>query len=136
VLDELLTLGLTAETMLALSLIPLVEVAWADGSIAAAERTALLEACAELGIASGSIGYQLVEKWLATAPGPELLNGWKTYVAALCEKMDSAAKESFKSDILGRARRVAESAGGLLGLGQKVSASEKAMLDQLAGAFK
>src|SRR5438105_8011251 len=42
VLDQLVALGLGAETLAALSLVPLVEVAWADGTIDAKERAAIL----------------------------------------------------------------------------------------------
>src|SRR5713226_8693532 len=41
VLDKLVSLGLGAETLAVLSLVPLVEVAWADGTIDAKERAAI-----------------------------------------------------------------------------------------------
>ena len=46
------------------------------------------------------------------------------------------AMNDLKSDLLGRARTVAEAAGGILGLGSKVSKSEQAMLEELAHAFE
>src|SRR5580765_202436 len=41
VLDKLLALGIKAETVAALSFVPLLEVAWADGSIDPKERAAV-----------------------------------------------------------------------------------------------
>jgi hypothetical protein len=47
VLDRLMALDIGPETLAALSLVPLVLVAWADGTIDDKERTAVLKAAAE-----------------------------------------------------------------------------------------
>ena len=54
VLDALMALNVTHETMTAFGLFPLVEVAWADGTLDDREREALLTAAREEGIAPGS----------------------------------------------------------------------------------
>ena len=46
-IDHLLALGLRPETVLAVTLIPLAMVAWADGSIEPREREAILQAAAQ-----------------------------------------------------------------------------------------
>ena len=51
VLDRLLALGIKAETVAALSIVPLVEVAWADGSLDARERRAILDRARDSGVA-------------------------------------------------------------------------------------
>jgi len=48
-LDQLIELDVSGETAAALSLVPLIAVAWADGTIDAKERTAVLDAAEELG---------------------------------------------------------------------------------------
>ena len=53
VLDALAKLDVTPETLAALSLVPLVAVAWADGSIDAKERAAVLRAAGDTGLAAG-----------------------------------------------------------------------------------
>ena len=45
-------------------------------------------------------------------------------------------KQRLKSEIVGRARAVAESTGGILGLGNKVCAEEAAILSELERAFE
>ena len=57
VLDRLMALDIGPETLAALSLVPLVLVAWADGTIDDKERTAVLKAAAEGHVALGSTGY-------------------------------------------------------------------------------
>ena len=134
-LDRLLALQIGGETLAALYLVPLVEVAWADGKIEEDERKALLAAAEGAGMRSGSPSYELLAGWLARHPGAELLDAWKQYILTLTETMDSAAKQALKRDLVGRARSVAEAAGGFLGLGGKVSAAEQKVLVELEAVF-
>lgn len=134
-LDQLDELDLRCETLAALSLVPLIAVAWADGDVDVKERRAILDAAAQKGVEDGAPAYQLLERWLARKPDDKLLAVWKGYVATLSQKLSEPAKKALKADLLGRARIVAEAAGGLLGFGNKVSKSEKAVLDDLEKAF-
>ncbi|MEE8451848.1 MAG: hypothetical protein V3R99_08035, partial [Thermoguttaceae bacterium] len=68
-------------------------------------------------------------------PDAQLLAAWKDYVATLSQTLGESAKVALKADLLGRARAVAETAGGLLGFGNKVSKSEQDALDELEEAF-
>ena len=134
-LDRLHEHDVCSETIAALSLIPLIAVAWADESIDVKERGAVLSAAEKKGLARDHSGYQMLESWLKKKPDKRLLALWKDYVAALSETLGADAKSALKEDLLGRARAVAEAAGGLLGLGSKVSKSEQAVLDDLEEAF-
>jgi len=135
VLDKLIELELTAETVAAISLTPLVEVAWADGKVDAKERAAVLQTARDFGLTRHDVSYLLLEGRLGERPGAELIETWKSYVRLLARILDRATIEVVREEILGRARKVAEASGGLLGLGSKVSASERAKLDELAQAF-
>src|SRR6478752_3295294 len=73
VLDHLLKAGVTAETLTAVTMIPLVEVAWVDGSISAEERDAVLNAAVAQGIPANSASYELLEAWLKDRPDPNIL---------------------------------------------------------------
>ena len=64
VLDKLVALGLRANTIAALSLVPLIEVAWADGTIQDNERNAILQGAHGKGLEQGTDGYQLLQAWL------------------------------------------------------------------------
>ena len=68
VLDKLLALGIKAETVAALSIVPLVEVAWADGSLDARERQVILDRARDSGVAPGSTAQALLEAWLERRP--------------------------------------------------------------------
>lgn len=123
------------ETVAALSLFPLIAVAWADGSIDINERKAVLSSAQASGIDKEHAGYQLLNCWLKNKPEDKLLEVWKEYVATLSLKLDEPSRATLKEGLLGRARTVAEAAGGILGLGNKVSKSEQAVLDELEQAF-
>ena len=135
VLDQLVKLDITPETLAALSLVPLIAVAWADGAIDARERAAVLAGAVEAGLAEGEASHQLLGQWLAKRPPAALLATWKSYIAAITAAMDEPTRKALQTRLLGRARAVAEAAGRFLGLGRAVSAEEEAMLDSLAQAF-
>ena len=130
-LGHLVSMGVSATTLAALTLVPLVAVAWADGKVDDNERTVLLTGAEKAGLDKGHAGYGLFEGWLVKAPGPDMMAAWKGYVAAL----PADAKAMIKGDVLGRARTVAEAAGGFLNLGRKISSAEQAVLTELEAAF-
>lgn len=136
VLDKLVELGIGGETLAAMTLVPLVEVAWADGKMEAKERAAILQGAEAQGIAPGTPAFALLEDWLENRPPPRLLGAWKEYVGALCDEMLPEQRKQFKTEVLGRARAVAEAAGGFLGFGDKVSAEEEQVYGILETAFK
>ncbi len=133
-LDQLLKLDISAGTWVSLSLVPLVDVAWADGKIEERERRAVLSAAEGNGVALGSPSHALLEMWLHQRPDPSLVDSWHAYIRELCQQLDRDARLSLRDELLSRARKVAEAAGGILGVG-RVSDTEKGVLSRLASAF-
>jgi hypothetical protein len=135
VLERLAALGIAGDTVAALSLVPLVAVAWADGAIDGRERGAVLAGAAEVGVGRQDVSHQLLDRWLAERPPPGLLAAWTDYARAVSATMDDEAKRALRAQLLGRTRKVAEAAGGVLGIGRKVSDAEEAVLRSLESAF-
>ncbi len=135
-LDELIKLNIGAEELTALSLIPLVEVAWADGKLDDNERKAIMKASEKAGINQDSAASGLLKSWLTHAPGSDLMTAWKGYIGALKSEMSAACLAQLKKDVLGRANDVAKSSGGFLGLGSKTNSDEQKVLDELERAFQ
>ena len=133
-LNELVDLGVSAETLAALGLVPLVQVAWADGHMDPAEKQALLRASQAAGIEPGSPAFDVFEGWLDQAPGSEMLSAWSDYVAGLAAVCSQGSMEALEAVTLRRAERVAEAAGGVLGI-HRVSGSEREVLSRIADAF-
>jgi hypothetical protein len=136
VLEKLAALNISCETVAALALVPLIAIAWSDGSIDDKERAAVLAKAQEEGLSQGDVSHELFEQWLSQRPPANLLATWTDYVRALGETMSAEDRRFFKGRVLDRARGVADAAGGgFLGIGSKVSAPEQKVLDQLASAF-
>ena len=134
VLDELLGAGIHAETLVALTLVPLVQVAWADRSMHSAERQAILESCEAAGVVKGTPSHQVLTDWLRKKPGVGLFVAWKNYIAELRKVLEPERYRQLRQDITQRARDIAEEAGGILGIG-RVSDAEDAVLEEVARAL-
>jgi len=135
ILDRLVQLGIHTETVAALAIVPLVEVAWADGSIDEREKRAILERAEKSGIAPSSTDHDLLQSWLERRPEPRLLTAWTHMVQGLRESLTPEQVESLRADLVERAQAVARASGGLLGMG-RVSSAEAEMIRQLEAAFR
>lgn len=134
ILDKLIQLGIRAEVVAALALVPLVEVAWADGSIDERERRQILERAEKGGIAPDSTDHALLQTWLERRPDRKLLSAWIQMVEGLSEQMSPEQVGALRADLIERARSIASASGGFLGVG-KVSAAEADMIQKLESAF-
>ena len=134
VLEKLVALGLRANTIAALSLVPLIQVAWADGTVQDNERTAILQGAHGKGLEKGTPGYELLQTWLTKRPSDELLEAWEAYIKALVAQLNDEQNRMLKNQIVGFAKMVAAAAGGFLGIG-RVSASEEKVLHRIEAAF-
>lgn len=132
--EQLLDLGLGAGDVVALELVPLIAVAWADGAIDDKERAAVLRAAHEAGLRDGDPGEALLQRWLATQPPASLVETWAGYVGELCATMTPESRREFRDELLGRTQAIARAAGGFLGMAT-VSPAEKKVIDRLSQAF-
>ena len=120
-LDLLIQADITVESLLAFKLLPLVEVAWADATIAQPEREAILAAAESKGILPSDVAYQLLQNWLAEPLTEEVKAAWRAYASGLAESLGAERCAAIRAEVLGKAREVAQSAGGILGIGNKIS---------------
>lgn len=134
VIQELLQVGIKPGMIQAMGLVPALTVAWANGFVAKEEHDAVLHAADSMGISGDSTVGQLLLSWLDHKPGPELFQAWSDYVAALHGVLEPAAYRHLHESAVQTAQKVAESAGGFLGLGA-VSESEKRAIEKVNNAF-
>lgn len=133
--ERLADLGIGPDTLAALMLVPVVAVAWADGDIDDEERSAVLFAAADAGLAVDGISYRLLKEWLAERPSSELFQAWRDYVQALSTSMSAGSRQSLRSEILRRVRGTADATGGFFGFGRKVSTEERSVLTEVGNAL-
>ena len=134
-LERLARLDLGTEAVAALSLVPMVRVAWADGTLDDKERAAILKAAVEAGVNESSASYHWLLTWLDDAPDQELVSAWMEYTKALCATLEPEDRDAIRDGLLKRCREVAEAAGGILGLTNPVSKPEEAVLAEMQAAF-
>jgi tellurite resistance protein len=138
--DEELTaaltrLGLDATNWRAVSLLPLVEVAWADGRIQVAERKLLTQVAANYGLPPDS---PFLKKWLGKKPPRAELLRARTLLLRLWRRAgpaDARQPETLEQ-LLDLCLRVAEAAGGLFGILFTVEASEREAISEIAASLQ
>jgi hypothetical protein len=135
-LERLIELGIGPETVLALKLVPLLAVAWADGILDKREREATIKAAEENGMSPGTAGHQLLETWLSRRPDRELFESWKRYVRGIWETFTDEERRQMRKTTLDWALTVAESSGGFLGLISKVSPAERAVIKEVENVLR
>lgn len=135
ILQSLLTLGVTANSLAALRLIPLVAVAWADGQIQDEEKALLLTSAAKAGMAPGSPALLLLESWLQAKPQDSLLETWERYIKALVPSLSVEQTLLLKNKILQSVKDIAAASGGVLGFAA-TAASESAIIRRVQEAFE
>jgi hypothetical protein len=133
-LEKLIDLGIDARSWTALALVPLVEVAWADGTVDPKEREAVLAAAREHGVEPGSAGQALLENLLTTRPDAAVFAAWGSYVTELAANFTADVREAMRARLVERARKVARAAGGMLGI-HSISDAEKRVIAALEKPF-
>jgi len=133
-LRRLAALGIRAETLAALTMIPIVEVAWADSRMDVKERDAVLVGAESVGIEPGSPSHGLLRIWTEDRPAPDLLAAWRDFITALGRELEPDERARLGEKLVGRARAVAEAAGDILG-GGPISPEEAKVLAGLSDAF-
>ena len=134
VLGLLVDRGVSTATLAAFALVPLAQVAWASGSLEPAERRAVLQAAHDLGIHEGTAAHEFLAHLLEARPPGALMDAWEAFVVALRKEAGPDAFERIGGDVAGRAHKVAEAAGGLLGIGS-VSEAERDALARIEAAL-
>ena len=134
VLTSLVQAGVSAETLAAVSFIPMIEVAWCDGSVAPVERDVVISTASAQGIHPGSATFEMLAHWLDERPDPRISEAWKEYVKEMAHLMPQQSLAAMKTQMLDRCARVADAAGGFLGL-ETASKRERAKIDEFAKAW-
>jgi hypothetical protein len=112
-LDRLVEIQLNGEMMGAFELYPLVEIAWADGDLDESEARSVLAAGEKRGVAPGSRAYRMLEDRLHKGPDPELRKVWFAYAEELKKVLSPRELETFRNDLLERARGIVAATGHL-----------------------
>ena len=135
-LQRIAGFGIRADTLAALTLVPLIEIAWADDVMDPREREAILDGAVSTGIGEGSASYTLLRLWMDERPSPDMFKVWREFVAALCAELGPDEVQHFAEKLFSRSKGVAEAAGSPFDFGNNISRVEAAVLKQLDETFQ
>jgi hypothetical protein len=129
ILRDLEMLGYTPDTVMLLHLVPLLQVAWAEGGVSDRERALIIEAARAHGVEAGSAADQQLTAWLATSPGGEFFDKTLRVIGAILQALPSGERDPGK-DLLSYSTAVASASGGILGFG-RISQAEQRVLARI-----
>jgi len=127
--EEALSLGFSAQTARVLPLLPLIQVAWADGSVSLAEERVVLELATARGIEKDSSAYEFLENILNDRPSDLFFERTNRVIAKI---LDQDSTSWSKMSVLELAKEVADASGGFFGLTKRIGKQERELLDDLA----
>lgn len=134
ILRDLQALGYTPETVMLLHLVPLLQMAWAEGSVSDSERDLILEAARARGVDKDSAADRQLAAWLTDRPSEELFEKTLRAIGAILQLRSSEERDASEKDLVTRLTAIASASGGILGFG-KVSPQEQEMLGRITQAM-
>jgi hypothetical protein len=130
IVRDLESVGYTPETVMLLHLVPLVEMAWAQGGVSNRERALIIAAARAHGIEEGSVGDRQLATWLATRPSAEFFEHTIRALGAMLQARPSEERETSRRDLVSYCTAIAAASGGILGFG-KVAPEEQQVLERI-----
>lgn len=131
VLEALQELGYSAATIKLLPILPLVQVAWAEGGVSDKERELILEIAKSRGIEGGGADYEQLIRWLDNQPSQEVYDNTLQALKYLTEAIPDDLREMSRQSLVEYCTQIAEVSGGILGF-RKVSEEERQLIGRIA----
>lgn len=131
------SIGLTGETARLVALLPLVQVAWADGAVQPEEKSLILEIAKKRSFADDA-GIAVIERWLTTEPSRFVYATGRKVVGILLARKPTQLPnldQATPADVIAWCEGVSEVAGGFFGW-NKVHSAETAAIAEIAEALK
>ena len=130
-LDHLVEADFEVANIAALALVPMIWVAWADGTVTSQERQAILHTSLQRGLENQPTALHLIEDWIKKRPSKSLWSLWKEYAHAINQSLTPATGELLSAVIMSQSKEVAAAAGSRLGR-SRISEPEQKVLDEIA----
>jgi hypothetical protein len=131
ILDDLNELGLDRETVRLLHLVPLVEVAWADGEVSLDEKDLILHLADARGVKDESPAREKLLGWLSKRPPRETFEKALRALHAILEAGPEGQAKRAKTSLVDLCKEVASASGGFFGFGTKISDEERAAIEHV-----
>lgn len=127
VAEQIRKLGFDGETARVFDLLPLVHVAWADGSVQASERKEIMRIVAKRGLGPDSAGARVLASLLDDRPPETFMRQSREILRHLIARTEGRA-----DDIVELCMKVAAASAGFLGLGERIDDDERRLIAEIS----
>lgn len=131
ILEALEKLGYDHTTVTLLFLVPLVQVAWAEGSVSQAERDHIIAIASLRGVRAGTPAYEQLIAWLDWQPPEEFFEGTLSAIEAVLSSLHPTERQSYKKALLLCCRDAAAVPCRLFGWMSRVCAAKRKVIEEL-----
>ena len=133
---EIETLGFGPDTIALLPLLPLLEVAWAEGGVSAEERALVVQLARSRGISEGDAADRQLAGWLENRPSPDMFARATRLVRAMLTATGAQPAAMMTADDLVKySESIAAASGGIFGM-KKISAEERALIERIVADLR
>ena len=131
ILNNLQELGYSRDTIFLLFLVPVIQVAWIDGTVTEKEREAIIEIARQRGMESDSPSESMLHDWLNNRPSEEFFDRTLSLIRNILETRPKVVRNIRGQTLAHYCNAVASASGGFLGFG-KISAAQKELINRIA----
>ena len=135
ILEDLQAFGYDADTVKLLFVVPLIYVAWADGSVTPRERSLILELAKVDGKQEDNPAWRQLTQWLDARPPEEFFERSFRVIRSLLGGESPEERSKSERDLLSSSVRIAEASGGILGL-RSISSAERSAMERVAAEIE
>jgi uncharacterized tellurite resistance protein B-like protein/uncharacterized protein YjiS (DUF1127 family) len=134
ILLDLQNLDLEPDTALLLRIVPLLQVAWSDGSINSQERQRIAQIAEGRGLDRDHSAWRKLSHYLEEQPADEFFRVALRALRASLETAPTDEQDRCRRELLADCTSVALAAGGLLGI-RRMSEAERLVINEIAEAL-
>ena len=136
ILDALEKLGYTHTTLVLLHLVPLVELAWIDGSVSATARSRIFALAGKRGVRDDTPAYRQLVAWLDQRPSQGFFEGSWAAIEAAIESLPANERRARQEGLGQICREFASASCARFGRTSWICAAKRGMLHKIARRLK
>jgi hypothetical protein len=131
VLKALEKLGYTHTTIILLHVVPLIELAWSDGSVSPAEREGILAVAAARGLSEDTPAWRQLAFWLENCPSPAFFEGtWRGVIAQL-DSLPAEERTASKNALIQSCADFASASCRRFGWSSRICKAKQTLLSEI-----
>jgi len=132
VLEALQDLGYTSDTIPLLHIVPLVEVAWAEGGVADRERAMIFKIAEARGVQPDSVAHEMLAHWLENKPSERFFENSLRAIRVIFDFLPEEQRLAGRRDLIAYCSQIASAvASGIFGRGG-ITDDERALIARIA----